>query len=117
MIKLPIPTPKPKEDQKTFIPRCISAVHDADPNRPQKQIIAICYSAWRKSKRKRTTQETKEIVDWYESKVNKPPKKNEDKNEPNWVKTARRLLASKRGSPKLREYWKKRLEKYEASKK
>lgn len=43
---MPIPKPKPKEDQKTFISRCISAVHDADPERPQKQIIAITDLAW-----------------------------------------------------------------------
>jgi len=63
---MPIPTPRPKEDQKTFVSRCISKVHDLDPKRPQKQIIAICYSAWRKSKR--GVAETKAIVEWYESK-------------------------------------------------
>jgi len=62
-----------------------------------------------------------ELTKWYESKfaeakVNKVPK-NEGKGEPSWVQMARRLLASKKGSPKLRAYWKKRLEKYEAGKK
>lgn len=200
---MPIPKPKPKEDRQTFVSRCISVVHDLDPKRPQKQIIAICFDAWRKSKRKRTTQETQEIVEWYESRekerpieisealssedfkdltleemvdklkgwekekeelgyVHKPITKKESKNielsshihslktaigermsqkskeeltkwyeskfaeakknetskeEPSWVQMARRLLASKKGSTKLLEYWKKRLAKYEASKK
>ena len=110
---MPIPTPKPKEDQKTFISRCMS--NSIMKEYEQKQRLAICYSTWRKSKRKRSTSETKAIVEWHESKFTETKK--EDKSEPRWVKIARRLLASKKGSPKLREYWKKRLEKYEASKK
>jgi len=66
---LPIPKPRPKEEQSKFISRCISELHHIDPDRPDKQITAICYSTWRNSKRKRTTAETKAIVEWYESKV------------------------------------------------
>lgn len=124
MIELPIPKPRPKEDQQTFVSRCISELHKIDPNRPQKQIIAICYDTFRRSKRKRTTQETKEIIEWYESKIGVPKKDgsgkgvqvNKGRGEcPKWVQMARRLLASKKGNPKLRSYWQKRLEKYEAS--
>jgi len=124
---MPIPTPKPKEERQKFISRCISAVHNADPKRPQKQIIAICFDAWRKSKRKRTTAETKAIVEWYETKVKKgiPKKDGSGKGVgankgrggcPSWVQIARKLLASKKGSPQLRDYWKKRLERYEGKK-
>lgn len=207
---MPIPKPRPKEDQQTFVSRCISELHKIDPNRPQKQIIAICYDTFRRSKRKRTTQETKAILEWYErqesnrpieisealssedfkdmtledmvnklkewkkeikelgyvsppttekeskhiklfsnigsleraigermaniveddlmkwyeSKIGVPKKDgsgkgvqaNKGRGEcPKWVQMARRLLASKKGNPKLRSYWQKRLEKYEAS--
>lgn len=125
---MPIPTPKPKEDQKTFVSRCISQLRKIDPKRPQKQVIAICYSTWRKSKRKRSTSETKSIIDWYEAKIKKGVPKRDGSGKgvganqgrggcPEWVQMARRLLKSKRGSPKLREYWKNRLTKYEASEK
>ena len=123
---MPIPTPRPKEDRQKFVSRCISQLHDVDPKRPQKQIIAICYDAWRK--RKRTVQETKEIVEWYEAKIRKGVPKRDGSGKgvganqgrggcPSWVQTARKLLASKRGNPKLREYWKKRLLKYEGENK
>jgi len=38
---MPIPKPRPKEDRQTFVSRCISAVHDIDPNLPNDQIVAI----------------------------------------------------------------------------
>lgn len=66
---MPIPTPRPKEERKKFVSRCIGQLHDVDPKRPQKQIIAICFDAWRKSKRKHTVAETQEIVKWYETKI------------------------------------------------
>lgn len=111
MIKLPIPKPIKNEAQSEYISRCMS--NPIMKEYEQKQRLAICYSTWRNSKRKRTTQETQEIIEWHESKFMEAKK--EDKNEPDWVKMARRLLASKKGSPKLREYWKNRLMKYEAS--
>lgn len=43
---MPIPTPRHKEDQKTFISRCISKLRDLDPKRDKKQIIAITDLAW-----------------------------------------------------------------------
>lgn len=123
---MPIPKPIKNESQSKFISRCMS--NSVMKEYEQKQRLAICYDTWRKSKRKRTTQETQEIIKWYEAKVKKGvPKKdgsgkgvgaNQGRGEcPKWVQMARRLLASKRGSPKLREYWKNRLIKYEASKK
>jgi len=128
VIRLPIPKPHPKEDQQTFVSRCISELHKIDPNRPQKQVIAICYSTWRNSKRKRTTQETQEIVEWYETKIRKGVPKRDGSGKgvqankgrggcPKWVQMVRRLLASKRGNPKLRSYWQKRLDKYEGENK
>jgi len=49
---MPIPSPKGKEEKQHFISRCISVVKKRDPERPIKQVIAICYSAWRKSGKK-----------------------------------------------------------------
>lgn len=45
---MPIPKPKNGEDRDTFVSRCISTVKDEDPNRPHKQIIAICFESWRR---------------------------------------------------------------------
>lgn len=47
---MPVPKPKPDESQQEFISRCISEMHDIDPDRPQDQIIAICYTQWREAK-------------------------------------------------------------------
>jgi len=47
---MPVPKPKPNESQQEFISRCISEMHDIDPDRPHDQIIAICYTAWRDAK-------------------------------------------------------------------
>ena len=44
---MPLPTPKKGEKQADFIPRCISAVHEVDPETPNKQAVAMCYSQWR----------------------------------------------------------------------
>ena len=71
----------------------------------------------------RMAQEQKEeLMKWYESKVGTPKNDGNGKGvkankEPSWVKMARKFLASKKGNPKLREYWKKRLVKYEAGRK
>ena len=47
---MPIPKPGKKENREDFISRCISRLHDLDPNRPDKQIVAICHEAWRDKK-------------------------------------------------------------------
>jgi len=44
---MPIPTPRKGESQNNFISRCISAVKKSDPDRPNKQVQAICFSKWR----------------------------------------------------------------------
>jgi len=49
---MPIPKPRKNEKQSNFISRCISVLNKRDPNRPNKQIIAICYDTYRKRRRK-----------------------------------------------------------------
>ncbi len=47
---MPIPSPKPKEQQQDFISRCMG---DAVMNKDyadRRQRAAVCYSSWRKSK-------------------------------------------------------------------
>lgn len=44
---MPVPTPRKKEEEKKFISRCISFLHHEDPKRPDKQITAMCFDAWR----------------------------------------------------------------------
>lgn len=46
---MPVPKPSSGEDQKTFISRCVSQLSREDPNRDQKQVLAICYSQWNES--------------------------------------------------------------------
>lgn len=106
---MPIPKPRKGESSKEFISRCVSSLHDTDPNRPNKQIVAICFSTYRKAKGISETH-IKEIVDWYETTLKKTDVKG---TVPKWVTMARKLLKSKRGNPKLRAYWQKRLDKWE----
>lgn len=47
---MPISKPKKRENQSDFISRCIKELSQKDPNRPQKQIIAMCYSKWNNKK-------------------------------------------------------------------
>jgi len=73
-----------------------------------------------------------ELITWYEAEVKKGvPKKDgsgkgvqankgrggcpqpKNKNEPSWVSMARKFLASKKGNPKLRTFWQKRLQTWE----
>lgn len=49
---MPVPSPKGKEKQQEFISRCIETMENRDPDRKHEQIQAMCYSAWRKAKRK-----------------------------------------------------------------
>ena len=46
----PVPSPRSGEPQKVFISRCISTLSKLDPNKPQKQVIAICHSEWKRKK-------------------------------------------------------------------
>ena len=60
---MPVPQPKPNESQDEFIQRCIRTLSHIDKNRPQKQIIAICYGKWRnKGKKKEECKENKGVV-------------------------------------------------------
>jgi len=45
---MPVPTPRPGETQNQFTSRCISTLTRSDPERPRDQIIAICFSQWRR---------------------------------------------------------------------
>ena len=44
---MPVPSPQKNEKQDDFISRCISTLHNEDPNRPNDQIVAMCFTAWR----------------------------------------------------------------------
>lgn len=44
---MPVPTPRKGESERDFVSRCISELHDADPNRPHEQIVAMCYTSLR----------------------------------------------------------------------
>jgi len=46
---MPIPKPKDGETKPEFISRCISQLKNEDPDRPNDQIQAICFDAWKKS--------------------------------------------------------------------
>jgi len=86
-------------------------MHDIDPKRDNKQIVAICYTTYRRARYSET--QIKEIVEWYEE-TNKTLKKSDVKSTiPSWVVMARKLLKSKKGGPKLRDYWQKRLNEWE----
>lgn len=61
---MPIPKPGKKEGKEEFIGRCVSRLHDSDPGKPNKQIVAICHDAWRnKGKAPLTPQEEKKAID------------------------------------------------------
>lgn len=47
---MPVPKPNKGEDQKAFIGRCISFLKKEDPQKPDKQIQAICFDTFRKSR-------------------------------------------------------------------
>lgn len=48
-----MPEPRPNEPQDKFISRCISYMSKEKPENDQKQNIAVCYSLWRESKKKK----------------------------------------------------------------
>ena len=45
---MPVPIPRSNEEKDAYISRCIKRLHDIDSDRPNDQIIAMCYSIWRK---------------------------------------------------------------------
>lgn len=46
---MPLPTPKPNEDQKTFIQRCMTDPNVQKEGKDNKQKLAICYAQWQKN--------------------------------------------------------------------
>jgi HK97 family phage prohead protease len=44
---MPVPKPHKGESQDDFTDRCMSALADSDPDRPNEQRVAMCFSAWR----------------------------------------------------------------------
>lgn len=44
---MPVPEPQSGETQSDFISRCMSQLADEDPQRPNQQRLAICFSQWR----------------------------------------------------------------------
>ena len=44
---MPIPQPKLKEKRNEFVSRCVSKLSKIDSDKPRKQIIAICFNAWK----------------------------------------------------------------------
>lgn len=63
---MPLPTPRKDEKESAFISRCVSMETKAAPERDRKQVIAMCYSQWRKhrggSPPKKSSLEYKEAV-------------------------------------------------------
>jgi len=51
-IQKPIPSPGKDEEKDAFMGRCISTLSRHDSDKEQSQIIAICGSTWRDSKKK-----------------------------------------------------------------
>lgn len=45
---MPIPEPGPTENRQQFISRCARILATEDPNTPQQQRLAICFSQWRR---------------------------------------------------------------------
>ena len=44
---MPVPTPSTGETQGNFMGRCVKFLMKEEPDRDQKQAVAICYSQWR----------------------------------------------------------------------
>ena len=42
---MPVPKPHKDESQDDFLGRCMSVLADSDPDRPQEQRLAMCFSA------------------------------------------------------------------------
>ena len=67
---MPVPTPGKNEPKEKFIGRCIRTLEKEDPDRPHKQIIAICFSKWReKDKKKEEVSWVDEVSDFYEAMI------------------------------------------------
>lgn len=47
---MPVPKPRSGENKDDFISRCASEMADQDPNKPNNQRLAMCYTSWRENK-------------------------------------------------------------------
>ena len=57
---MPIPKPRKGEPSDEFIGRCMSWMHDNEPERPKKQQLAMCYSSLRTARGKGTAPKKEE---------------------------------------------------------
>ncbi len=62
---MPIPKPNPDEKEQDFVSRCVSALKKEDPEVEQAQVLAVCYSAYRKSKGESMKKEVKRDSDGH----------------------------------------------------
>jgi hypothetical protein len=66
---MPVPMPHSGEKQDAFMSRCMRMMHgenegkDSKSKRPQKQMVAICFSQWKKGKNKSASGESTEITE------------------------------------------------------
>ncbi len=60
---MPIPTPNKDEKEKDFIARCMRTLAKNDPDRPQEQRAAICYSKWRGKKKEESSEIGASFID------------------------------------------------------
>jgi hypothetical protein len=62
---MPLPTPSKDEKQQDFVSRCISFETKASPGRDPKQVQAMCYTAWRKAKGEKLSEEDFNTLEHY----------------------------------------------------
>lgn len=66
---MPVPKPNPGEKQGAFVSRCMKFFSGEDTDMDRKQKLAVCYSTYRKSKKKPTKkakakkEETRNLVE------------------------------------------------------
>ena len=60
---MPVPKPHKGESQDDFMGRCMSALADSDPDRPQEQRLAMCFSAWREEHGGEPPKKSKQVDD------------------------------------------------------
>lgn len=63
---MPIPSPKGKEKQDDFVSRCMGDKVMNSDYKDQKQRAAVCYSQWRKAKKKKKAKGSSEEPLWDE---------------------------------------------------
>ena len=99
---MPVPKPHKGESQDDFMGRCMSALADSDPDRPQEQRLAMCFSAWREEHGGEPPKKSKQVDD---EDVPEPDDESEDDfidrcTDEGWRPTAR--LAPAAGAARAR---------------